>query len=76
MKKKYDDMTSGNAEAGSGQAARRKFIKNSGGLAIAAPAVVLLLSAASKTAVAATYNLNPGPDVPTPRTPPHNLLDP
>ena len=36
----------------SGQAARRKFLKRSGGVAIAAPAAVLLLSATSKSAMA------------------------
>lgn len=35
----------------SGQVARRKFLKKSGGVAIAAPAAVLLLSAASKSAM-------------------------
>ena len=41
---------SGNAV--SGKAARRKFLKTSGRVAIAAPAAVLLLSAASKSAQA------------------------
>ena len=36
----------------SGQQARRKFLKTSGGVAIAAPAAVLLLSATSKSALA------------------------
>ena len=40
----------------SGQAARRKFLKRSGGVAIAAPAAVLLLSATnSKSAMAQAY---------------------
>lgn len=38
----------------SGQDARRKFLKTSGRMAIAAPAVVLLLSAGSKSAIAQT----------------------
>lgn len=36
----------------SGRAARRQFLKKSGGVAIAAPAAVLLLSATSKSALA------------------------
>ena len=36
----------------SGQAARRKFLKKSGSVAIAAPAAMLLLSMASKSAAA------------------------
>jgi hypothetical protein len=40
-------------EAHSGQDARRKFLKQSGRMAVAAPAVVLLLSAGSKDASAA-----------------------
>jgi len=40
----------------SGQTARRKFLKRSGGVAIAAPAAVLLLSATnSKSAMAQAY---------------------
>jgi hypothetical protein len=40
-------------EAQSGQGARRKFLKQSGRMAVAAPAVVLLLSAQSRGAAAA-----------------------
>ena len=35
----------------SGEGARRKFLKKSGGILVAAPAAVLLLSATSKNAV-------------------------
>jgi hypothetical protein len=55
-----------------GNEARRRFVKNSGGMALAAPAVILLLSAHSKNALATKGQYN------TPKSPPpkKNLLDP
>lgn len=39
--------------------ARRKFLKRSGGVAVAAPAVALLLAAQSKVAMARPYGTPP-----------------
>jgi hypothetical protein len=50
---KHDVAPSEKAEVFTGQVARRNFIKNSGRLAVAAPAVALLLSASSKSSLAA-----------------------
>jgi len=63
----------------SGLEARRKFLRSTGRAAIAAPAVALLLSAASTGAVAQTqYGNNPTnptvPDFANPRK--KNILDP
>ena len=44
----------------SGQAARRKFLKKSGSVAIAAPAAVLLLSVTSTSAAADDIYTRPG----------------
>jgi hypothetical protein len=52
MNERQIDSTPETADAVSGQGARRKFLKQSGKLAIAAPAAVLLLSAASRNASA------------------------
>jgi hypothetical protein len=54
---KREETTSESVDAFSGQSARRNFIKISGRAAILAPAVVLLLSAGSKSALA--QNANP-----------------
>jgi hypothetical protein len=50
MADKHVDVSSQSAGKFSGQDARRNFLKTSGRVAIAAPAVVLLLSAGSKNA--------------------------
>ena len=42
----------------SGQEARRKFLRKSGGIAIAAPAAVLLLSATTRNAQAIVYDFS------------------
>ena len=52
MAKNDSDVKSQSESKFSGQDARREFLKTSGRLAVAAPAVVLLLSAQSKTAMA------------------------
>ena len=49
---KHEVTPSDKAEVFTGKVARRNFIKNSGRLAVAAPAVALLLSASSKSALA------------------------
>jgi hypothetical protein len=56
---RLDPMPEGGA-ADSGRAARRKFLTTSGRIAVAAPAVVLLLSATSRNAQATlrVYNLD------------------
>ena len=56
-----------------GNEARRRFVKNSGGMALAAPAVLLLLSAHSKNALATKGHYStPSSDPPKKK----NLLDP
>ena len=54
MAERHVEVTSESSIKISGQAARRNFLKTSGRVAIAAPAVVLLLSAGSKSADAQT----------------------
>lgn len=68
MNEKREEADSDSIEAVSGLAARRSFIKSSGRVAIAAPAVLLLLSAASKSAVAGNYGHKLDPSSPGPRT--------
>jgi hypothetical protein len=46
----------------SGQAARRRFLRASGQVAIATPAAVLLLSAGKASAIDDVYTLDAGPD--------------
>jgi hypothetical protein len=55
-----------------GDEARRKFVRRSGGMVLAAPAVVLLLSAHATPADAGNYY---GPPKGSP-SPKKNLLDP
>jgi hypothetical protein len=71
---KREEMASEGTEAFSGQDARRHFLKNSGRVAIAAPAVVLLLAAASKGAVAQNGNGSYSGRTEAPKS--KNLLDP
>jgi hypothetical protein len=47
----------------SGQAARRRFLRASGHVAIAAPAAVLLLSAAGKASADDAYTPDAAPDL-------------
>lgn len=57
--------------------ARRKFVKKSGGVALAAPAVVLLLSAHGKEALATKGHYTPPKSDPPPKGgPKKTLLDP
>lgn len=68
--------TSETLAAINGQAARRDFIKKSGRVAIAAPAAVLLLSAAGKSTVAQAASGFQNPtDFANPK-PKKNILDP
>ena len=55
MAEKNVDVKGGGASTLSGQEARRNFLKKSGRVAIAAPAAVLLLAAANKSAIAQAY---------------------
>ena len=61
---KSDVAPSETAEVFTGKVARRNFIKNSGRLAVAAPAVALLLSANSKSALAIEYAAPAAPAAP------------
>lgn len=57
MSEQHVDPLPESSNAVSGQAARRKFLKKSGSVAIAAPAAMLLLAATSKSALATNgYN--------------------
>jgi hypothetical protein len=63
MKDQHQDSgMSATGERLEGTSARRKFLRTSGRAAIAAPAVVLLLSATTKSASA---GVNPNPYSPT-----------
>lgn len=77
MSDKQPGNTSETLAAINGQAARRDFIRKSGRVAIAAPAAVLLLSAAGKSTVAQAASggfVNP-PDFANPKSN-KNILDP
>ncbi|MFO1412771.1 MAG: hypothetical protein U1F10_02455 [Burkholderiales bacterium] len=78
-----DIEAKGSDALGTEASARRRFLKRAGGSAVAAPAVVLLLSAQSKSAYATGYagggRTGSGisgsrPDLPLPTG--KNLLDP
>lgn len=56
MSEQHVDPLPESSNAVSGQAARRKFLKKSGSVAIAAPAAMLLLAATSKSALAVNGN--------------------
>jgi hypothetical protein len=76
MNDRHEESAFQPSEAVSGRAARRNFIKNSGRIAVVAPAVVLLLSAGRANAV----GTNPyGPDRfmdTAPKAAKKHLLDP
>jgi len=78
MSDKQEKKTSESLDGFSGQAARRKFIKNSGGLVVAAPAAVLLLSAASRSTIAEAASGSGRQSAPNSgdSTPKKNILDP
>jgi len=58
MSEQHVDPLPESSNAVSGQAARRKFLKKSGSVAIAAPAAMLLLAATSKSALANIHATN------------------
>ena len=76
MSDKQEKKTSESLDGFSGQAARRKFIKNSGGLVVAAPAAVLLLSAASRSTIAEAASGRQSAPNSGDSTPKKNILDP
>lgn len=61
MTEEHVEVNSDSTSEVSGQNARRKFLKRSGRIAVAAPAAVLLLAAANKSAHADTVGPVYGP---------------